>query len=131
MRKVSSLAVIALLAVAGATPVSANEKQLSGQEIDRTVRGKRVYLSVPLGGEFPLYYKANGQVDGSGEALGLGRVMAPKDKGRWWVAGNKLCQKWEQWYDGNVFCFQIRQTGPTSIAWVRDDGYSGTARIGQ
>lgn len=117
-----------LVIAAAATPAHAD--LLSGRAIDDTVRGRRVYLAVPLGGEFPLHYRADGTVDGSGTALGLGRVMKPTDSGRWWVAGNRLCQRWTRWYDGRTFCFTLRRTGPATLAWTRDDGLSGTARVG-
>lgn len=117
-----------LVLAAAATPACAD--LLSGRAIDDTVRGRRVYLAVPLGGEFPLHYRADGTVDGSGTALGLGRVMKPTDSGRWWVAGNRLCQRWTRWYDGRTFCFTLRRTGPATLAWTRDDGLSGTARVG-
>jgi hypothetical protein len=109
---------------------AAQAEPVKGNELKQLINGKRIYLSVPLGGEFPLYYKKGGKVDGSGEATGLGRTMKPNDSGRWWISGAKLCQKWQTWYDGKVFCFTIQKTSEAKIAWVRDDGYSGTARIG-
>ena len=102
---------------------------LPGDEIRNLVAGKNVFLSVPLGGEFPLRYETSGIVAGSGEGVGLGKFMAPKDSGKWWVANNRLCQQWKSWYDGKPFCFSISRTGPNAIRWVRDDGYAGTARI--
>jgi hypothetical protein len=115
-----------LLATASSSGLA---KELAGPEIRDLIAGKRVYLAVPLGGEFPLYYQTNGQVNGSGDAVGLGRFLKPNDSGRWWVDGNKLCQKWMTWYDGKPFCFQIVDQGSDRIGWIRDDGYSGTARI--
>ncbi len=111
--------------------VSARAETLSGNDLKEAISGKRVYLAVPLGGEFPLYYAAGGRVDGSGEAAGLGRLLKPNDSGRWWVNGDKLCQKWQTWYEGKVFCFTVTPKGDSRIAWTRDDGYSGTARIGK
>ena len=55
--------------------------------------------------------------------------MTPKDRGRWWVSGNKVCQKWQQWYDGRTFCFTVAKLSDSRIRWVRDDGKSGVARI--
>lgn len=103
---------------------------LNGSQIKSAVTGKRIYLSVPLGGEFPLHYKSNGRVDGSGEALGLGKYLRPTDSGRWWVAGNSLCQKWQNWYEGKRFCFTLERVGAKKLRWRRDDGKSGVARIG-
>lgn len=111
-----------------AAPASA--ELLQGQSIDQTVRGKRIYLATPFGGEFPLNYRSNGRVDGDGEALGLGRLMRPQDSGRWWVRENRLCQQWTTWEKGQTFCFTLRKTGPRSLEWVRSDGLEGTARIG-
>jgi hypothetical protein len=112
-------------------PASANTEsgKLSGNDLRGAVAGKRIYLAVPLGGEFPLYYQPNGRVDGSGEAVGLGRFLKPSDSGRWWVSGDRLCQKWQTWYDGKVFCFTVSRSAPGRIDWVRDDGMKGTARI--
>ena len=101
---------------------------LSGDGLRKAIVGKRIFLAAPVG-EFPLNYRANGTVDGTGEALGLGKFLAPTDSGKWWIEGEKLCQKWQKWYDGKPFCFTVRETGERKIAWVRDDGYSGTARV--
>jgi hypothetical protein len=123
----SLVAVIALATVASA-PVMASEK-LAGDELKRTISGKEVYLATPFGGEFPLNYRSDGVVDGSGKAIGLGKFMQPTDSGRWWVDGSKLCQQWKNWYDGKQFCFTVQALGENKISWVRDDGLSGTARI--
>ena len=130
LRKAGAFAaLIAGIAVA-ATPALASA-QLSEQEIRNTVAGKRIYLKVPLGGEFPLYYQTNGSVSGSGDAVGLGRFMQPKDQGRWWVRGDRLCQKWQSWYDGKQFCFTLSRGDGNTLYWRRDDGVTGRARIGQ
>lgn len=103
---------------------------MSGEEIRDAVTGKRIYLATPLGGEFPLYYQRSGTVDGTGEALGIGRWVRPTDSGRWWVDGDSLCQQWETWYDGKRNCFKLQRVGENKLRWTRDDGYSGSARIG-
>ncbi|NRG18799.1 hypothetical protein HPQ64_13995 [Rhizobiales bacterium] len=104
---------------------------MTGNEIKAAVSGKRIFLKTPFGGEFPLYYQSNGKVDGSGKAVGLGRLMKPTDSGNWWVQGDKLCQKWKSWYDGKRFCFTLAERGEGTLLWTRDDGLSGRARIGQ
>ena len=118
---------MAIVALAATAPVQAGEN-VAGGVLKKLVSGKRVYLAAP-GGEFPLNYRRSGVVDGTGEALGLGKFLQPKDSGRWWVNGENLCQKWTSWYDGKAFCFTIQPTGVNTISWRRDDGYSGTARI--
>ncbi len=109
---------------------AAEAKPLSGEEIRQLVTGKRIYLSTPLGGELPLYYQPNGSVNGSGEAIGLGRFFAPRDSGRWFITGNRLCQQFEKWYDGQRLCFTVTDLGNNRIRWVRDNGEQGIARLG-
>ena len=133
--KARTAALLAVLGLAfGGSMASANEdggRNLRGEALREAVSGKRIYLSVPLGGELPLYYQPDGRVDGSGEAAGLGRFLKPSDSGRWWVEGERLCQQWESWYKGRVFCFTVRKLPENRIAWARDDGESGIARIGR
>ena len=122
----------ALLALAGPALASGGEP-LSGAALGEFMGGKRVYLAVPLawrcGGEPPPPCRRNGVVDGSGEAAGLGRYMTPKDQGRWWVSGSKVCQKWKEWYDGRTFCFTVKKLPGNRLFWERDDGKSGVARV--
>lgn len=104
-------------------------ESLSGHQLKSFISGKRVFIAVPMGGEIPLNYRSGGVVDGTGEAVGLGRYMAPRDSGRWWVDGARLCQKWREWYGGKTFCFTVSKLAPDRIRWVRDDGKSGVARV--
>lgn len=112
------------------TSTSGLAEQLSGSALENFVSGKRVHLKIPLGGEFPLQYRTNGQVTGDGTKTGLGKYFAPKETGKWFVEGEKLCQQFPTWYKGKLSCFTIERTGSTTLNWVRDDGYSGKARIG-
>jgi len=120
---------IAAMALAAAGAALANTP-VEGDAIKQLVSGKRIYLAAPIGGEFPLYYRPDGHIDGSGEAIGLGRFLKPTDKGRWWVRGNNLCQKWETWYDGKTICFTLTDLGGSKVKWVQDNGDTGIARIG-
>ena len=107
------------------------QTRLSGDVLRRFLADRRIYLSVPLGGELPLFYRADGHLDGSGEAAGLGRFLAPSDSGRWWVEGDRFCQKWQSWYNGRTFCFTLDTLGGDRVAWHRDDGEKGVARVGR
>lgn len=134
MRLLPMLVLAAIVALPPAPAARANSSAdpsgpVTGEEMRRLVTQNRIFLATPLGGELPLTYFADGRVDGSGEAVGLGRWLAPKDKGRWWIEGNQLCQQWEQWYDGKRFCFTLEKAGPATVIWRRDDGYSGRARL--
>ena len=126
----SRIVALAFTCLAFTAPAFSETGPMSGADIKRDIIGKRIFLAAPLGGELPLNYRRNGRVDGSGEAVGLGRMLAPSDSGRWWIKGNALCQKWQEWYDGRQFCFTITKLSSSSIRWQRDDGESGLARIG-
>jgi|tagenome__1003787_1003787.scaffolds.fasta_scaffold19855038_1 hypothetical protein len=112
----------------GVTPAMA--APLEGDALKNAVAGKRVYLSIPFGGEFPLYYRSNGVVDGTSPTSLLARLDPKTDSGRWWVSGDKLCQQWKLWYEGQRHCFTLESTGPNALKWVRqEDGLSGKARV--
>lgn len=126
--QLTTLRFFVLPAALWAIPALAGE--LSAEDIRREIVGRHVFLAVPLGGEFPLNYHADGRVDGDGDAIGLGRLAKPTDSGRWWIDGDRLCQKFESWYDGKPMCFVLTRTGERQVAWERDNGDTGTARIG-
>ncbi len=128
--KPSVFAMAAALGLSVASLGAQANTPVEGEAIKQLISGKRIYLAVPAGGEFPLYYRADGQVDGSGEAVGLGRFLKPNDKGRWWVDGKSLCQKWETWYEGKTICFTLTDLGGSKLKWIQDNGDTGIARIG-
>lgn len=119
-----------VLIATAAMALPAQASSFSASEIRSDIIGHTVYLATPLGGEFPLNYRPGGKVDGNGEALGLGRWVQPQDEGRWWIDGDQLCQQFETWYDGSPMCFQLTRTGENTLTWVRDNGETGSARIG-
>jgi hypothetical protein len=119
-----------LLSFLACSMAYANSHRLMASDIRDDIIGKRVFLAVPFGGEFPLNYRNDGKVDGSGEALGLGRFVKPEDRGRWWIDANRLCQQFETWYDGEPMCFELYRLDDKRLRWIRNNGQTGTARIG-
>jgi hypothetical protein len=119
----------AALATMGLAPFAAQANTLSGDALKQLVTGRTVYLSAPLGGEFPLKYNPNGSVTGDGEAVGLGRFLAARETGRWFMQGNRLCQQFPTWYSGERLCFTVQDLGNRRIRWTRDNGETGIARI--
>jgi hypothetical protein len=119
---------VSLALAAGLLVTPAFASGLSGAEIKDAIGGKQVMLRTFWGG-FPLRYASSGAVTGDGTALGLAKFFAPKETGKWWVAGDKLCQQFPTWYKGKQFCFTLSRQNATTLKWVRDDGYSGTAKI--
>jgi hypothetical protein len=126
MTNTSILASIVLL---GCSAGIASANTLSGDDLRKLVTGRTVYLSAPLGGEFPLKYSPNGTVTGDGQAVGLGRLYATRESGRWFMQGNNLCQQFPTWYSGVRLCFKVEDLGNRKIRWTRDNGDTGIARV--
>jgi hypothetical protein len=113
-----------------ATAALAEPESLTGDALRKAISGKTVYLNIS-GFELPIRYSANGRMSGkmSTVAASFSRGDGSSDTGKWWVAGDQLCQQWRIWMDGKTYCYKLTHQGST-VQWVRDDGRSGTARIG-
>lgn len=107
----------------------ASAKTLNGLEIKQKIKGKKIFLSTKYGVEFPLIYRSNGSVTGDGTGTALGKFFAPKETGKWWVSGNRLCQQFKTWYDGKRLCFTLEKTDDKNLIWRQENGDSGKARI--
>jgi hypothetical protein len=108
----------------------AEDGALAGDELRKAISGKTVYLNIS-GFELPIRYASNGRMSGkmSTVAASFSRGDGSSDTGKWWVADGQLCQQWRVWLDGKSHCYKLTQKGAT-VRWVRNDGRSGTARIG-
>jgi hypothetical protein len=127
----TTLALGAVLAATGAAGAAETKSAaLNGAELRKAVSGKTVYLNIS-GFELPIRYAASGTMAGSMGviAASLARGDGASDHGKWWIAGDQLCQRWSSWMDGKSYCYQLTLKG-TAVSWVRNDGHSGTARIG-
>lgn len=130
MRKSLLIATFALL---GNSPVFAADGggALTGKELREAVSGKTVYIQTPIGAEIPIRYRPNGTMTGSSsrQLAMLAGEDVNKDRGRWWVKGSQLCQKWQNWSEGRAYCYRFRATSGTHVHWSRADGQTGTARL--
>jgi len=117
-----------LLAVAPFSLAQA-QQQLAGDDLHKAVAGKTVYIYTPLG-EVPIRYSKNGSLSGYTELALLDGESTAVDRGRWWVSESKLCVQWHNWMGGRAHCFTMHRLSPTVVRWHRDDGKSGTARLG-
>jgi hypothetical protein len=122
--------VVAAGLVLPASAAHAEPETLAGDELRKAVSGKTVYLNIS-GFELPIRYAANGRMSGK-----MGTVVASfsrgdgsSDTGKWWVTDDQLCQQWHTWMEGKSYCYKLTRNGST-VHWVRNDGRSGTARIG-
>jgi hypothetical protein len=117
-----------LLAVAPFSLAQA-QQQLAGDDLQKAVAGKTVFIDTPLG-EVPVRYAANGSVSARTELALLDGESTTVDRGRWWVSESKLCLQWRNWMGGKTHCFTMHRLSPTVVRWRRDDGKSGIARLG-
>lgn len=103
---------------------------LSGDELRQAISGKTVYLRIS-GFEIPIRYNTGGRMSGTlgAVAASFARGESASDTGKWWVKGDQLCQQWGHWMDGRSYCYRLTKSG-SNVRWVRNDGRSGTARIG-
>jgi hypothetical protein len=110
--------------------VSADPPFLAGDALRNVVSGKTVYLKIS-GFELPIRYSAGGRMSGRMGTMvaALSRGDGASDNGRWWIEANRLCQRWSSWMEGKSYCYMFTLKGK-SVRWVRNDGRSGTARIG-
>lgn len=113
-----------------ATSVFAEPKNLSGTQVRKIIAGKTLVLATPYGFELPIRYRGNGTM--TGHSRKFARLNSAngktKDRGRWWIQGDRLCQKWKDWLNGKSYCFRIKQQG-RKVYWTSHNGFKGTARI--
>lgn len=112
------------------TAALAEPLELAGEELRKAISGKTVFLNIS-GFELPIQYAPNGRMSGrmSTVAASFSRGDGSQDRGKWWVSGAQLCQQWSSWMEGKAYCYRLTREG-SRVRWVRNDGRSGTARIG-
>ena len=118
-----------LLAAIPLTFAHAGEEALSGAALQSVVAGRTVYINTPMG-EVPIRYAKNGAVSGYTQLALLDGEATTFDRGRWWIAQNRLCLRWDNWMQRATHCFTMHRVGPSTVRWLREDGKSGFARIG-
>ena len=119
--------VIAAACLCAASLAAAQSSALSGQQIDDLVAGATVEIDTPAGTKLPVRYARDGKL--TGEARDLASYLgAAFDRGRWWVSSDRLCHKWDRWFNSEPQCLRLSREGRL-IRWHTQDGSSGTARI--
>ena len=104
----------------------AEPSKLSGEALRQAVSGRTVLIETPIG-PLPIRYRSDGTMAGLAPAI-VPSLGTEKDRGQWWIADNRLCQRWYRWLDAKQYCFKLHRIGAT-VHWLRDDGLSGTAII--
>ncbi len=119
------LAGVAAISIVLPTLVHA-DSPLAGERLREAISGRTVTLDTPLGA-LPINYAADGTM--RARALKLVQYTgSPHDNGTWWLAREKLCQRWRTWMDAKEQCFALRRDGDT-IHWQASNGQTGTAVI--
>jgi hypothetical protein len=127
MRHVTFVAA-AVLAVAGTADAGPTDRgAMDGEAMRKALTGKTIHLYTPLGG-LPIRFLEDGTMWGNAGSDLASYVGSERDRGRWWIAANQLCQRWNTWLGGRPYCFRLRQRG-RYVHWVRNDGLSGVATI--
>ena len=128
--KFGALLLAAGLVLPATAALSEEPTKLAGDELRQAISGKTVYLNVS-GFELPIQYAPNGRMTGKmgTVAASFSRGDGARDSGKWWVVDDQLCQQWTSWMDGKQYCYKLTRQG-ASVHWLRNDGRSGTARIG-
>ena len=117
----------ALAALQTSTCALAEPEALSGPALRAAVAGSTVEIDTPIGTKVPVKYGTDNSV--SGEAGSVAFFLgSAADTGRWWVAQNLLCHRWNIWFKAEKTCLAITRDGD-KITWLRDDGDTGTATI--
>jgi|SoiMethySBSTD1v2_1073268.scaffolds.fasta_scaffold508448_3 hypothetical protein len=98
----------------------------TGEALRQVVSGRTVLLDTPIG-PFPIRYRRDGTMTGQAPGF-VASLGTEKDRGQWWVADGRLCQRWHRWLDAKQYCFKLQRVG-AAVHWLRDDGLSGTATV--
>src|SRR4029453_7986060 len=101
----------AFSALALGAALAAEPASLSGDELRKAVSGKTLYLRIS-GFELPIRYSPGGMSGRMGAvAATLARGDAASDRGKWWVSGSQLCQRWSSWMEGKSYCYTLTRRG--------------------
>ena len=116
-----------LSVVSGTTAAFAGPVPLSGEDLKRSLNGALIAMDTPLGTTIPVRFGTDGLV--SGEAGELAPLLgSARDRGRWWIDGDKICSKWFRWFDAEPQCLSVQQDG-ARLFWQQDNGKKGTATV--
>lgn len=120
------LLLLLVIQFGSAGDTTAEPGKLKGEALRQAVSGRTVLIETPIG-PLPIRYRSDGTMAGLAPAI-VPSLGTERDQGQWWIADDRLCQRWFRWLDAKQYCFKLHRTGAT-VHWRRDDGLSGTATI--
>lgn len=122
-----SLAVALIFGALFTVADTASAQPLQNAALKQKVTGRTVLLNTGYGISLPIRYRSNGTM--TAKSTGVAKYIGySQDNGRWWIKGDRLCQKWSKWLKGATRCFKLKISG-RNITWSSRSGTSGTARI--
>jgi hypothetical protein len=119
--------VLSVMVVAVPGCALAQTGPLAGERLRAAVAGKTVSFATPAGA-VPIRYRADGTMVGQSNQVLAPFLGSERDHGRWWIAGDQLCQRWSNWLEGKSHCYKLRRLGRI-VHWTRNDGRRGTATL--
>ncbi len=123
-----SVILVGLSTLAAIPANAATPGRMSGDAIKELVLGATVHMHAPSGSIVPVVYGEDGTLTGQTSGFIAYYLGAAKDRGRWWIKGRKLCQKWNVWFKRKQKCITIRRQGQ-KFHWRDDEGKTGVATI--
>ena len=111
--------------IVAATQAARAADTVGGEALRTAIAGKTVHVETPVG-TVPVNFRADGTMSGRSSGL-ASYAMAAADQGRWWVAGDRLCQQWAKWFGSSTRCFAMQRDG-RKLYWS-GSGHSGVATI--
>lgn len=126
---VKQILLVALALATCAGPAFSEAGTLTGKALRKAVSGRIVTISTAVGVPLAIRYRGNGTMTSRARAVLAAYTGSRNDRGVWWISGNRLCQRWSNWLDGKSYCYRLHRRGKL-VHWVRSDGRTGTAIIG-
>jgi hypothetical protein len=85
-----------------AVSAPAEPSKLTGEALRQAVSGKTVLIATPIG-SLPIRYNSNGTMTGRAPAF-VASLGTKRDRGQWWIADDRLCQRWyrDGWPPNNI-----------------------------
>ncbi len=127
-KTIATLLVCAMLPAVGLAGLTHAAEQLSGDTLRQQIPGAKIQVDTPLGSVVPVSYGADGTLEGKAGAVAF-FLGSQKDRGKWWIEGSKLCQRWNTWFNGRTNCARVFRTAENRIEWIDQDGDKGTGTV--
>lgn len=115
-RSESILKLLAIATIAGIflVPVAQASSKLSANELREQIVGKKLEFETPNGAHGFVRYSNNGKAK-----LWDSNFDPNRDRGKWWIEGNTLCNQWKVVRNGTASCSSFKSIGNGSYMTSR------------